>query len=46
MAQEFGVQLGPDTTSRSTGFVGGEITKLLVAISEQQLGSGFSHVFY
>ncbi|PEZ04009.1 spore protein [Bacillus cereus] len=28
IAQEFCVQLGPDTTSRATGFVGGEITKL------------------
>ncbi|MEB8805791.1 alpha/beta-type small acid-soluble spore protein [Bacillus cereus] len=26
IAQEFGVQLGPDTTSRANGSVGGEIT--------------------
>jgi hypothetical protein len=38
IAQEFGVQLGPDTTSRANGSVGGEITKRLVAIAEQQLG--------
>ena len=27
IAQEFGVQLGADTTARSNGSVGGEITK-------------------
>ncbi|MEH7753147.1 alpha/beta-type small acid-soluble spore protein [Bacillus toyonensis] len=43
IAQEFGVQLGPDTTSRANGSVGGEITKRLVAMGEQQLGSGFIH---
>ena len=32
IAQEFGVQLGPDTTSRANGSVGGEITKRLVAL--------------
>ncbi|AQS54880.1 MAG: alpha/beta-type small acid-soluble spore protein [Novibacillus thermophilus] len=40
IAQEFGVQLGPDTTSRANGSVGGEITKRLVALAEQQLSSG------
>jgi small acid-soluble spore protein A (major alpha-type SASP) len=40
IAQEFGVQLGPDTTSRANGSVGGEITKRLVALAEQQLGGG------
>ncbi|PEY35739.1 spore protein [Bacillus cereus] len=43
IAQEFGVQLGPDTTSRANGSVGGEITKRLVAMAEQQLGGGFPH---
>ncbi|RPF50151.1 alpha/beta-type small acid-soluble spore protein [Aquisalibacillus elongatus] len=38
IAQEFGVQLGPDTTSRANGSVGGEITKRLVQMAEQQLG--------
>jgi small acid-soluble spore protein A (major alpha-type SASP) len=38
IAQEFGVQLGPDTTSRSNGSVGGEITRRLVALAQQQLG--------
>ena len=38
IAQEFGVQLGADATARSNGSVGGEITKRLVAMAEQQLG--------
>ena len=36
IAQEFGVQLGPDSTSRSNGSVGGEITKRLVQMAQQQ----------
>ncbi|WP_182201088.1 alpha/beta-type small acid-soluble spore protein [Paraliobacillus salinarum] len=38
IAQEFGVNLGPDTTARANGSVGGEITKRLVQMAEQQLG--------
>ncbi|WP_369900920.1 small, acid-soluble spore protein, alpha/beta type [Bacillus manliponensis] len=38
IAQEFGVQLGADSTSRANGSVGGEITKRLVAMAEQSLG--------
>lgn len=38
IAQEFGVQLGPDSTSRSNGSVGGEITKRLVHMAQQQFG--------
>lgn len=38
IAQEFGVQLGAEATSRSNGSVGGEITKRLVSMAEQQLG--------
>ncbi len=38
IAQEFGVQLGPDSTSRSNGSVGGEITKRLVQMAQQQMG--------
>ncbi|MCO7175922.1 small, acid-soluble spore protein, alpha/beta type [Sporolactobacillus kofuensis] len=41
IASEFGVQLGPDTTSRANGSVGGEITKRLVATAQQQLGGKF-----
>ncbi|KMY49654.1 alpha/beta-type small acid-soluble spore protein [Peribacillus loiseleuriae] len=38
IAQEFGVTLGAETTSRANGSVGGEITKRLVQMAEQQLG--------
>lgn len=38
IATEFGVQLGADSTARSNGSVGGEITKRLVQMAEQQLG--------
>jgi small acid-soluble spore protein A (major alpha-type SASP) len=38
IASEFGVTLGPDTTSRANGSVGGEMTKRLVAMAQQQLG--------
>jgi hypothetical protein len=41
IANEFGVNLGPDTTSRANGSVGGEITKRLVQMAEQQLGGGY-----
>ncbi|MEH7428407.1 alpha/beta-type small acid-soluble spore protein, partial [Priestia megaterium] len=40
IASEFGVNLGADTTSRANGSVGGEITKRLVQMAEQQLGGG------
>lgn len=42
IAQEFGVNLGADTTSRANGSVGGEITKRLVQIAQQQMSGGFS----
>ncbi|ALA53699.1 alpha/beta-type small acid-soluble spore protein [Shouchella clausii] len=38
IASEFGVNLGADTTSRANGSVGGEITKRLVQMAEQQIG--------
>lgn len=37
IAQEFGVNLGAETTSRANGSVGGEITKRLVSLAQQQL---------
>jgi hypothetical protein len=37
IAQEFGVELGADQTSRQNGSVGGEITKRLVKFAEQAL---------
>lgn len=41
IANEFGVQLGADTTARANGSVGGEITKRLVQMAEQQLGGSY-----
>ena len=41
IASEFGVNLGAETTSRANGSVGGEITKRLVQIAQQQLSGGF-----
>lgn len=41
IASEFGVNLGADTTSRANGSVGGEITKRLVSMAQQQM-SGFT----
>ena len=38
IANEFGVNLGPDATSRANGSVGGEITKRLVKMWEKHLG--------
>ncbi|MCL6444014.1 MAG: alpha/beta-type small acid-soluble spore protein [Alicyclobacillus sp.] len=40
IAAEFGVNLGPDTSSRQNGSVGGEITKRLVAFAESHLSGG------
>lgn len=37
IASEFGVQMGPDATSRANGSVGGEITKRLVQQAQQQM---------
>ena len=42
IAREFGVTLGPDTTSRQNGSVGGEITKRLVERGMSQL-NGYSN---
>ncbi|MDQ0208127.1 MULTISPECIES: alpha/beta-type small acid-soluble spore protein [Alkalicoccobacillus] len=41
IASEFGVQLGPDSTARANGSVGGEITKRLVQAAEKQLGGSY-----
>ncbi len=37
IAQEFGVNLGSQTSSRANGSVGGEITKRLVEMAQKQL---------
>ena len=43
IASEQGVQLGADATARQNGSVGGEITKRLVQLGENQLsGSNYS----
>lgn len=38
IANELGVNMGPDATARANGSVGGEITKRLVQMGEQFLG--------
>ena len=38
IASELGVTMGPDATSRANGSVGGEITRRLVRMAEQNLG--------
>ena len=44
IAHEFGVNLGPDSTSRANGSVGGEITKRLVQLGQNQLsGSNYQN---
>ena len=37
IARELGVTLGPDTTSRANGTVGGEMTKRLVNLGLQSM---------
>ena len=39
IANEFGVNLGPNTTARENGSVGGEITKRLVEMGQKQMTS-------
>ena len=39
IANEFGVNLGPDTTARENGSVGGEITTRVVAWGQSQMSS-------
>ena len=41
IASELGVTMGPDATSRANGSVGGEITKRLVRMAEQNLGGSY-----
>jgi hypothetical protein len=37
IANELGVNLGPDASARQNGTVGGEITRRLVAMAQHQL---------
>lgn len=41
IASEFGVNLGPEATARANGSVGGEITKRLVSLAQQQMGGAY-----
>ena len=43
IANELGVNMGPDATSRANGSVGGEITKRLVQMAEQNLTGNYSN---
>jgi small acid-soluble spore protein B (major beta-type SASP) len=40
IANEFGIQLGGDRTSRENGRVGGEMTKRMIQFAEQNLKNG------
>ena len=42
IANELGVNLGPDATSRANGSVGGEITKRLVKLGQNQLSGNYN----
>lgn len=42
IASEFGVNLGPDTTSRANGTVGGEITRRLVQNGLNHIGGSYN----
>lgn len=43
IANEFGVNLGPDATSRANGSVGGEITRRLVQNGMNNISSSFNN---
>ena len=43
IASEFGVNLGPDSTSRANGTVGGEITKRLVQSGLNNLSGSYTN---
>lgn len=42
IANEFGVNLGPDATARSNGSVGGEMTKRLVDLGKGLRNSNYN----
>ena len=43
IANEFGVALGPDTTSRANGSVGGEITRRLVQSGMNNISGSYQN---
>ena len=40
IANEFGVNLGPDATARQNGSVGGEMVRKMIKRQEEQMSSG------
>ena len=42
IANEFGVNLGPDATARANGSVGGEITRRLVQMGQSQISGNYN----
>ncbi|QMV48470.1 hypothetical protein [Bacillus phage SPO1L4] len=44
IANEFGVNLGADATARQNGSVGGEMTKRMIALAQQQLSGTASTI--
>ena len=42
IANEFGVNLGPDASARANGSVGGEITKRLVEMGQSQISGRYT----
>ena len=43
IANEFGVNLGPDATARANGSVGGEITRRLVQMGQSQISGNYNN---
>lgn len=43
IAQEFGITLGADTSSRDNGRIGGEMTKRLIKLGLEQLQNNKIH---
>ena len=44
IAEEFGIKLGADATARDNGRVGGEMTKRLIRLAQEQLaGENMKH---
>ena len=43
IANELGVNLGPDASARSNGSVGGEITKRLVEMGQKQMSASSNY---
>lgn len=42
IANEFGVQLGADATARANGSVGGEMTRRLVQMGQNQISGSYN----